>query len=333
MTQPTVDFSPADALAPDSALLSPVELAVLGVLVRFETNSRYVLDCIEESFGEWRDAAPDGSRVDPLRVRLIAYEGSEDPDAWRGTHVPVRHTCPDSTRLIAHSPGSIGISDPARREAVAHVSTRLAADRAHFRAAMLEAITLALVTQFDRHPLHAAAISHGHRAVLLAGPSGVGKSTLAWLAHEAELEVLGDDHVWIQLEPAPRLWAWPGRVRLLSDARVLTRRDRGVIEERDGKRKLALSLGGKPGPTRHALVDVAVCVLERGEGAASLERVSASELASALHRDLAPGFDRFPERHARVVRVLTRRGGWRLHLSSDPAQALPLLRRMLDQER
>jgi hypothetical protein len=330
MSRPTVDFSPADALVPDSALLSPLELAVLGVPVRFETNSHYVLDCIDESFGEWRDVAPEAGGMRALRVRLIAYEGSEYAEAWRDTHVPVRHTCPDATRLIAHSPGSIGISDPARREAVAHVSTELAADRAHFRGAMLEALTLALVTQFDRHPLHAAAIARGPTAVLLAGPSGAGKSTLAWLAHEAGLEVLGDDRVWIQLEPTPRMWAWPGRARLLPDARVIDPSDVGVLEERDGKRKLALPLGGRPGPTRHEMTDVAVCVLDRGEGPAALERATASELADTLHRQVAPGFDRFPERHARVVRVLTRGGGWRLHLSPDPMEALPLLRRMLD---
>src|SRR4030081_3623767 len=114
MSQPTVDFSPADALVPESALLSPVTLAVLGVPVQFETNSLFLLDCIEESFGEWRSVAADGSGVDRLRVRLIVYEGSEGEEGWRGAHVPVRYTCPDSTRLIAHSPGSIGISDPAR---------------------------------------------------------------------------------------------------------------------------------------------------------------------------------------------------------------------------
>jgi hypothetical protein len=334
MNRPAVDFRPADALVPDSALLQPVELPVLGLRVRFETNSRYLLDCIDESFGEWRDVPLDASGVQGLRVRLIAYDGSEGAGDWRGAHVPVRHTCPDSTRLIAHSPGSIGISDPARREAVAHVSTELAADRAHFRSAMLEALTLSLVTQFDRHPLHAAAIARGDVALLLAGPSGTGKSTLAWLAHEAGLEVLGDDRVWIQLEPAPRMWAWPGRARLLPEdgqGAMAPRGGAGVLEERDGKSKLTLSLGGKPGPTRHEITGVAVCVLERGDGEAALERASASELASTLHREVAPGFDRFPERHARVLRVLTRRGGWRLHLSPDPSAALPLLRRMLDE--
>ncbi|MFL5608893.1 MAG: hypothetical protein ACJ8AD_20725 [Gemmatimonadaceae bacterium] len=335
MSRPTVDFSPADALAPDSALLSPMELAVLGVPVRFETNSRYVLDCIDESFGEWRNVTPDSRAVDSLRVRLIAYAGREGGDERRDAHVPVRHTCPDSTRLIAHSPGSIGISDPARREAVAHVSTELAADRAHFRSAMIEALTLALVTQFDRHPLHAAAVARGRSAVLLAGPSGTGKSTLAWMAHQAGLEVLGDDHIWIQLEPAPRIWAWPGRVRLLPEsmerAPALVTGDAGVVEERDGKRKLVLSLGGAPGPTRRDIADVVMCALERGEGPAVLERASAAELAGVLQREVAPGFDRFPERHARVVRVLAQRGGWRLRLSPDPLEALPLLRRMLDE--
>ena len=81
------------------------------------------------------------------------------------------------------------------------------------------------------------------------------------------------------------------------------------------------------------MADVAVCVLERGDGEATLQPASAAELANALHSQVAPGFARIPERHARVVRVLTRRGGWRLQLSPDPAEALPLLRRMLGDER
>jgi hypothetical protein len=186
VSRPTVDFSPADALAPDSALLSPVELAVLGVPVRFETNSRYVLDCIDESFGEWRNVTPDSRAVDPLRVRLIAYGGREGGDEWRDVRVPVRHTCPDSTRLIAHSPGSIGISDPARREAVAHVSTELAADRAHFRSAMIEALTLALVTQFDRPRCWSARVPLSSRARSTVrwrpGPTGSLSAMRGWSA-------------------------------------------------------------------------------------------------------------------------------------------------------
>jgi hypothetical protein len=45
------------------------------------------------------------------------------------------------------------------------------------------------------------------------------------------------------------------------------------------------------------------------------------------------GFDRYPARHERVVADLSRQGGWELELSDDPDDALPLLRRMLEEGR
>jgi hypothetical protein len=42
------------------------------------------------------------------------------------------------------------------------------------------------------------------------------------------------------------------------------------------------------------------------------------------------GFDRFPARHADVVRTLAARGGWRLRLSSDPRAAIACLLEVLD---
>src|SRR6185436_3042022 len=92
-------------------------------------------------------------------------------------HTPVRHFCPDATRVFVHAPGGFGVSDPVRGESIAYVTTRLAADRAQFRAEVLEALTLALLSHFDRHPIHAAAITRRGRAVLLAGAAGAGKST------------------------------------------------------------------------------------------------------------------------------------------------------------
>ena len=72
-----------------------------------------------------------------------------------------------------------------------------------------------------------------------------------------------------------------------------------------------------------------VCLLARAQFA-SLEPVGPLTIIDALSTNVAPGFDRFPERHARVVRELAAPGGWRLNLSSNPQDALPLIRAMLD---
>jgi hypothetical protein len=264
-------------------------------------------------------------------VRIVVREGDEPGARDAHGHAPVRHICPDESGLIVHSPGSVGVSDPARREAVAYVSTAFVADRTHFQGAMLEAITFSVLAHQDRHPLHAAAVTRDRRGVLLTGPSGSGKSTLSYMAHRAGLGLLSDDRVWVQLEPRLGVWGWPRGVRLLphaaSDFPELSGHAPSWV---DGKQKLDACIDDREAAAE-PVHDVAVCVLERGDGAASLQRIDAGSLAGALTRRVDAGFDRHPERHRAVVGALTARGGWRLRLSADPHEALPLLLRMLDE--
>ena len=321
----TVDFTPTpDPLLRDARLDHAVTLPVLGLATRFASNSAYVLGVVESAFGAWhvRGATP---RSAEARVRVVVREGAECASG----RAPVRHVCPDATRLLVHSPGSVAVADPERRESVAYVTTALAADRAHFRAAVLEAITLALLAHLDRHPIHAAALrSADGRAVLLAGPSGSGKSTLAYLAHQAGLEVLGDDRVWIQREPALRVWGWPGEMRLTIDApRHFPELARvGATSVVGGKEKLVVDVAGPaPVPATSAVV----CLLARGPRV-ELERLTPEQVAAGLREHVEPGFDRFPVRHEAVVRDLAAFGGWRLTLADDPRDALPAMLRMLE---
>jgi hypothetical protein len=334
MTDDIVDFLPTtDPLMRDPRLEYCADLPVLGVETRFQTNSRHVLGIVEEAFGGWRDLVePPRIAPEAVSIRVIVYAGHEHGPG----HAPVRSVCPDATRVIIHTPGSVGVSDPARRESVAYVTTELAADRAHFRGAILEAITFALLSHFDRHPIHASAIARGGRAVLLAGPSGAGKSTLAYLAHTAGIDVLSEDHVWVQLAPTVRLWGAGGRtrVRLTPDAsshfpEVLQRSE---PSDADQKRELTLSLHG-PGTARsHLRADCAgVCILAKGGEAPALVRLEPDAIISALTERPAPGFDRFPDRQVAVAHALAQNGGWKLTLSDDPRAALPLLLRMLDE--
>jgi len=336
MSDHAVDFLAAsDSLARNPALEYSAELPVLGIDTRFETNSRYVLGVIDEAFGAWSAldrllADLSGGAPQRTNVRIIVSDGTEDGTS----HAQIRYLCPDATRVIVQSRGSLGISDPLRRESVAYVTTALAADRAHFRVSLLEAITFALLSHFDRHPVHAAAVARGGRAILLAGPSGAGKSTLTYVAHLAGLDVLGDDHVWIQRAPALRVWGGSRRVRLTSDTSTHFPEieHTGVPSNVDGKQKLVMDLGNARHHQSTLVAEcAAVCILEPGASVPSLEKLDAAAVVTTLTERPAPGFDRFPERHDSVMRAIARDGGWRLRLSSDPRAALPLLVRMLDE--
>jgi hypothetical protein len=325
--------SATDALMRETALAHHLELPVLGISTHFETNSRDVFELLEESFGRWRgiDGVDASHSLSPLRVRVVVHEGREHGAAHRAD-VRVRHRWFDAKRLLIKSTGSSALSDPARRGAVAYVSTELLASREYFRTEVLDAITLALLSHFDRHPVHAAAIAHDDHAILLAAPSGTGKSTLAYLAHRAGLDVLSEDHVWIQRQEALRVWGWPSRIRLLahSVARFPELANLTTSSVRGGKEKLAIDVTGPASVSARSAV---LCLLERGQGRVSLERVGATQLVDRLTKEVAPGFDRFPERHRDTIAALAAPGGWRLRLSSDPSEALPFLLRMLGEAR
>jgi len=324
--QMAVDFVPSgDPFECDDPLAYSLDLPVLGVPVAFSTNSRYVRKLISETFERAADlgAAP-AHAGRPLRVRIVVRAGAED-----GTrNVAVTHSCPDDTRVIVQTRGSRALSDPLHRESIAHVTPSLAADRTHFRREVLEAITYALVSHFDRHPVHAAAIARDGRAVLLAGPSGTGKSTLAYLAHREGMNVIGDDTVWIQMQPSLRIWGRPGSARLTADTIThFPELARSGSAMPDGD-KSGVAIAARAGDGRYVAESAIVCLLARG-ASASLERVSAETLSSALAAQLAPGFDRFPGRVEGVFSALSATGGWRLTLSQDPHDALPFLRQAL----
>lgn len=331
MTRDAVDFTPAmDDLLRDAPVTNTVELPVLGIATCFETNSPQVLEAVEESFGCWRrltpGAVPDSSSG--VRVRVVVYRAASSDRAAAG-RVAVRHICPDATRLIVQSSHAVGISDPERREALAFVADELVEDRVHFRAVVLDALTWSLLSHFDRHPVHAAALGSGNRVLLLAAPSGTGKSTISYVAQRAGLELLGDDHVWVQLEPALRIWSAPRPLRLLPQA-VADFPELAVqpVIEVDGKRKISLSHDGGVGP--HGYDGVVTCVMARHDAPPRLERIAPGEVAAALTAQLAPGFDRYPARQHRVTTMLAERGGWRLTLGDSAEEVLPLLLEMLD---
>jgi hypothetical protein len=310
-----------DPLLRSSDLDYERRLPVLGIETRFDSNSEDVIELVEQSFGRWRHL-PESERTaaTAARVRVIVNQGDEGI-AGRS---PISHTSGPDSRLLVQSPGSIGYVDPLRQESVAYVTSELVADRDHFRVAVLEAITFALLACFDRHPLHAAAIASGGRTALLAGLAGAGKSTLSYLAHSAGIDVLSDDHVWLQLDPDCRVWGSAPHARLRAEAAV-----HFPEIEHAGVEKVAVHLAPRDDDHRLVARGPVVCILARGDRA-SLAPLQPSDIQAELASQLSAGFDRFPERNGSVFAAIAGDGGWRLTLSDNPRDALPLLRRVLD---
>jgi hypothetical protein len=313
--------------APDDPMLRHVPLAhevtvpVLGVPVRFRSNSAAVLAAVHQSFGRWVTEPASG---DPQAdYRIILHPGTEA----RLDRAPITPRMPDPDRVFLHTAGSMGVVDLRRGDAVAYVTGALLDDTEHFRYSMLEGLTLVLVATRDRLPVHGAMIARGGAAVILAGPSGRGKSTVAYQALRRGWRVLADDGVYVQTSPALRIWGRPAPLLLPGDARdrFPELAEREPTRQASGRLKIPVDSGlvRQPEPVAEAVM----CVLDRGPVAA-IEPLPPAELAAALTRDLEPGLELYGDAPARVAEMLAARGGWRLTLSADPAEAVDLLEQL-----
>jgi hypothetical protein len=324
---------PSDPLYHTVPLHHALELPMLGVTVRFESNSSDALAAVDKLFGGWRGlfASPELIDAARVRVRVIVHDGDEGP----APHAPVVWRLPDPDRLLIHTPGSVGLMDMRRRDAVVYVTPGLLADRAHFDYAVLHTITLPLVDTFDRYPVHAALIARGSVGLLLAGPSGTGKSTLAFEAHRSGLSVLSDDACHIQLKPVFRAWGeLPGQVYLTPGAGArypeLARQAPSLVANSVEKLfvEFPYSWSGPGGRAPMASV-VGVCLLARDGGVARTAPATPEEITTFLRQGLGVAEVMLGRGLEDALASVAAGGGWKLWLSDDPAEAVPLLLTML----
>ena len=90
----------------------------------------------------------------------------------------------------------------------------------------------ALCQQRRLLPLHASAIEVDGQCVAFAGPSGIGKSTLAAFFHDRGYKVMSDDICVVSLDAQGRPRAWPGipRLKLWREAADALARDVTALE-------------------------------------------------------------------------------------------------------
>jgi len=322
-----------DPIHRDDPVTHEAVIPVLGIPTHFRSNARAVIDAADESFGIWRALAPAAEEQSDERatVTLFVHAGSEGPEP----HAPVRYRTLDGRRLLLATPGSQAVVEPLRRDALGWITPALVADRDHFRYGVLDALTYAILSPLERYPLHAAALVRDGRALLLVGPSEVGKSTLSYAAARAGIAVMAEDLVHLQTQPSLRVWGLTAQLNLLGSARrhFPELRNRATSLVANGKEKLTVDLRPLGAVTPTPVVDrVAVCLLARdgASGPPTLEVLDRTQLLSALDPGAETGFDIFRNEMRAGFAQLAARGGWRMSLSPDPNAALPLLERMLE---
>jgi hypothetical protein len=329
-------FAAARALPlPDQPLAYELVLPVLGIPVRFEADAALLRDGIERTFGAWRTAArlaeAFSSPLPPVQPRVVLRLADDDEPA---TPAQLAAEVEEGRRLLLAGAGLDGWAELDRIAAVARVAPRFAADADRLRDA-LATLTLFLVTRLDREPVHAAAVGLGTAGLVFAGPSGTGKSTLAYAAHRAGLRVLSDDAVYVQLRPRCRVWGMAGPIHLSPTAIAHFPELAGapVTLRPNGKRKIAVP-AAQPGifalgPEPPVFERTGLCLLERGADDVALEAIPVDAAVEQVASNLDPGFDLFRDSIAHRIRALAAGGAWRLRLSPDPNAAIPRIREML----
>lgn len=300
-TEAARDRAPAEGCA--SAYFSP-----LGVTLRVTASHPRLITAVASACRGWE--APADPHGPVLELRLMTGP------------VPVGDGIPsvtvDGLRLSIRG-GTEAHADAGQGYAWSRVPHASAFDDPAFREQVLDCLLLWLLTRNGRTPIHASGFVAGTTAILLAGPSGSGKSCLALAAHAAGFPLLSDDTVYLETERRLRIWGVPRPVHLFSED--APGQEDAPIRLRNGKRKRAVALPASAQPVTAAAASL--CVLARGDRV-TLEPLTPPEALATLG-PLEPGFDLLSVEIETGLRRITQRGAWRLTLGTNPDEAIALL--------
>ena len=280
---------------------------LFGVRILFEAADRAILDAACSLYAKHGTTCPTGEAA--VRVKLAWHDGtSEFPEKNRNDSFDAQmHIMRDGA--VIHADGAAG--------AGRCLLPRDLQDAGKI-ADLIHTVVCFLVAHAGRIPLHASAVMLGETAIILAGKSGSGKSSLALKANQMGLSVLSDDTVYVQTEPQLRIWAAPAAIHVFDKDAP----DDGdhVMRLRGGRWKRAIAIR----TPRHFADCGMLFVLSRG-ARAGVQVLDTEEAVAALTGAPEPGYEFYGPRSATAVRAVAASGCYRLTLSDDPIKGLGAL--------
>jgi hypothetical protein len=319
-----------DVLGHTAVLDQRAHFPLLGVPLEIRSNSAAVIAAAERAFGGWRGLAPNLiAPVAPCVVDLVVHpvEHSVLPATGMPPFIQRVH----SNCFLASDGINLLTAQYDQGRALGFIAPELLANEARLRYNVLELLALLLVTQHDRVPVHTGAVVLNGLAILLAGRSAAGKSTLCYTCLRDGFGLLAEDVVYVSRRQGMRLWGLPWQVHLLPDAVRFFPELADVPAEiqANGKRKLAVETTcfGAERALRYAERAV-VCVVERHAGAESvLEPIDPAVVVATLSGNRESGFDLYDGTRA-AAEALVAVGAYRLLVGHDLGQAVAELRRL-----
>lgn len=342
-------------LVPDLPIARPTIERRYGLMAEpllFQTNHAALLAAADAAFG--RFPVPTDDR-EPLVVGLYVEDrpgrprrtvGSRDaadralvtatdPGGTDARSTRVVNRTYGSTYLIARGSSDLAVADVDRGVAVGFVSPETALDLTTVRYSFLESMGLSMLARGRGYmTLHAAGVVRAGLGVVIQGPAGAGKSTLAMACARRGFGVFAEDAVFVRVLPAGiELWGTPWIQRLLPDARRLFPELAGLPDrlQANGETKIVVDLDSvQPGSAVPCAPAGPIVRLERGTGGPSrIEPVDPAGDGAALDVNW-PWDGGWTAEHDRGLAMLARHGIHRLHMNGSPDEAVDLLERLLD---
>ena len=332
----------ADLLADPFGETAPTQkslcLQVLGASCLFESDSGELLRLVAEAYAGL-PAHRLAETIPQLRIKLVVNSSS----------VRNRRAEPPAVSMLSGL-GFLGgttldsswvMLSPRTRTALVVVSPRMLRFAYHVRYEYIEFAVFTLAARVQRLvPLHAACVGHAGQGVLLMGPSGTGKSTVALHGLLHGLEFIAEDAVFVT---ADRLQAtgianylhvtddslhWLERPR----ERAAIRRS-PTIRRRSGVEKFEVNLRRPRYRLAQSPLKIAAVVFlssaPAGDGPL-LRRLSRKDMLSSLNSLQAYAAGQ-PRWHA-FARNLSRLEAFELRRGSHPREAVGALRELLGAE-
>lgn len=326
--EPRIDYIPAsERLGHSAPLTYSVEYPILGIPVRFQTNSETVIEHINASFALWDTLAPLWRRDQPPKVVTIIVQPSYQADATLHRMTVRIH----NHIYLGASSETIFYADNTHGNALAFVPPEALQNSVHFRHNVVESLAFYLASVTDRVAIHAGILRRHDQTVLLMGPSTMGKSTLCYAAlRTGEFQLLSEDVAFVKATPTAQLFGGLARMHLLPDAVRHFPELESIPPsvQANGKLKIGLTVP-QTQVCLHSDMGT-VCLLQRHSGTDSwLEPIPREMAVQHIIDPQESGYDLFTnEALQAVAAVVTQGATYRMHVGTNLDKAVNVLREL-----
>jgi hypothetical protein len=240
-----------DVLADPFGERSPMmreHFQLLGGRFQFESNSPQLLRLVDSAYaGLPRHRL--SARIPRLKVRLMHTDTGKPRHRERLEPPPLDMICGGGFLGGATESSDFVVLSPNERSALVVVSSKMLKFPYHTRYEMIEFAVFTLAARAQRLvSLHAACVGLNGRGLLLMGPSGAGKTTVALQSVLQGLDFLAEDAVFVAPDTllatgvANYLHVRADSLRWIERNRAVAIRHSPVIRRRSGVKKFELDL-------------------------------------------------------------------------------------------